>query len=162
MGRLSVGILALTVKNMRKAPQKCIPCILYSDLVLSVITFPKEDGMLFRPLVAFLILLSLSCGDIYRLSESERAKLDPDLQALFETDDPPANRYDVTVRPDGSKEYAIIVRTSEADELRKEGITVGSVFGDVVTVRVTREELRRILSLPTVRAVENSVKSYPH
>jgi hypothetical protein len=131
------------------------------DLVISRNPFLNEDRMLIRPLLACIVLFCVSCGETARLTDNEKAKLDPDLQALFETPEPSDDRYEVSVRPDGSREYALVVRTSDPAELRAAGIAVGSVFGDVVTVRVTKAELRRILSLHSVRAVQNSTKSFP-
>jgi hypothetical protein len=118
--------------------------------------------MSFRPFVVLLALASLCCGQTSPLSDAERSKLDPDLVALFESPEPPVDRYDVTMRPDGSREYGLFVRTSDPAELRALGITVGSVFADLATVRVTKEELRRLLALKSVRAVQNSTRSELH
>jgi hypothetical protein len=73
-----------------------------------------------------------------------------------------ADRYDVTVRHDGTREYGIIVRTTSVDSLRAAGIRIQSVFGDVVTARVTVDELLDIARLPSVRAVQNGARSTLH
>jgi hypothetical protein len=59
-----------------------------------------------------------------------------------------------TTRADGSKEYAVIVRTDHPEELTTLGMIISSKFGDVLVVRATRDELRMIVSLPSVRSVQ--------
>jgi len=62
-------------------------------------------------------------------------------------------QLDITHRVDGTKEYAVIVQSEHPEAIRALGITVSSVFGDVIVVHVTLEELKNIVSLPTVQAV---------
>ena len=111
--------------------------------------------------MCFAATVALSCSGP-GLSVEERAKLDPVLQELVSGQTVSEQRYDVTVRPDGTKEYGVIVRTDAPDDVRALGVAVGSVFGDVVTVRVTPDELRRIAALKTVKSVQNSGKNLPH
>lgn len=111
--------------------------------------------------MCFAATVALSCSGP-GLSVEERAKLDPVLQELVSGQTVSEQRYDVTVRPDGTKEYGVIVRTDAPDEVRALGVAVGSVFGDVVTVRVTPDELKRIAALKTVKSVQNSGKNVPH
>jgi hypothetical protein len=113
----------------------------------------------FLPLLAFLVL---SCGGPMALTEAERAKFDPGLQVLLAEGTGTGSRYDVTIRPDGTREYGVIVRTTDAEQLRAAGIRVQSVLGDVVTVRVTVDELRSVARLPSVRAVQNSGRNTLH
>ena len=110
----------------------------------------------------FLALLVLSCGGPMALTDAERAKLDPGLQALLTEGTGTDSGYDVTIRPDGTREYGVIVRTTDAEQLRAAGIRVQSVLGDVVTVRVTVDELRNVARMPSVRAVQNSGKNTLH
>jgi hypothetical protein len=112
-----------------------------------------------------LIVLSLLCGacaDTQTLSEKDRSKLDQALLKLLTEPDAPDTPFDVTRRADGTKEYGVIVRSAEADDLRSKGIHVVSVFGDVVTVRATRDELRALVSLPSVRAMEAGSRNVLH
>jgi len=74
----------------------------------------------------------------------------------------PADRYDMTRRPDGTREYGIIIRTTSVDSLRAAGIRIQSVFGDVITARVSVDELRTIVRLPSVRAVQSGGKNTLH
>jgi hypothetical protein len=114
------------------------------------------------PSLMILAFLVLSCGAPQTLTEEERAKLDPGLQALLAEGTGPESHYDITTRPDGKVEYGVIVRTADAEQLRAAGIRVQSVLGDVVTVRVTVEELRNLARLTAVRAVQNSGKNTLH
>lgn len=114
-----------------------------------------------RPAFSAVCMLLVSCAVTNRLSDAERAKLDPPLQRLLTQERVVESDYDTTVRADGSREYGLSVRTSNADEIRKAGIRVSSVFGDVVTVRVTLEELRKLVGLSSVRSVQSGSKNYP-
>lgn len=51
---------------------------------------------------------------------------------------------------------------NKTEELQSTGIKIQSVFGNVLTARLTLPELRKILSLPSVRSVENGSKNYLH
>jgi hypothetical protein len=114
------------------------------------------------PSLMLLAFVVVSCGGPQALTEAERAKLDPGLQTLLAEGTGPESRYDVTTRPDGKVEYGVIVRTADAEQLRAAGIRVQSVLGDVVTVRVTVDELRTVARLPAVRAVQDSGKNTLH
>lgn len=107
------------------------------------------------------VLLIHGCAGSRPLSEAEKAKLDSQLLVLLRDDNIVEEGYDVTTRPNGEREYGVIVRSSNPDELRSAGIQVGSVFSDVITERVTKSELKKILSLPSVRFVQNSSRNYP-
>lgn len=98
--------------------------------------------------------LAFQCGHGDSLSREEMGKLDPGLRQLFAQPPPEDASYDVSVRSDGRKEYGVIIRSDRPQDLRDAGIKLGSVFGDVITARVTVDELRRIVSLPGVRSVE--------
>lgn len=115
-----------------------------------------------RLILPLLTILLVSCSGGNRLSDAERSKLDPGVQRLLTQERIVESEYDTSVRPDGSKEYGLVVRSNNADELRKAGIRVASVFGDVVTVRVTPEELRKLVGLSSVRSVQNGSRNFPH
>jgi hypothetical protein len=109
-----------------------------------------------------LALFALACTGTRALSDAERAKLDPSLQRLLMGERVVESDYDATIRADGTKEYGLSVRSSNADELKKAGISVSSVFGDVVIVRVSLEELKTLVRLPSVRSVQNGSKDTLH
>ena len=54
---------------------------------------------------------------------------------------------EITHRADGTKEYAVIVRSEHPEAIKALGVNVSSVFGDVIVVHVTLEELKNIVSL---------------
>jgi len=112
--------------------------------------------------VLLIAILALTCGGPKELSDEERAKLDPRLIELLNSSSVSDAAYDVSMRPDGQKEYGVIIRTNNTDALRTIGIQVQSVFGDVVTARLTTDELRKVVALQSVRAVQNSGRNIPH
>jgi hypothetical protein len=109
---------------------------------------------IYRLLIVGMMTVAMGCADSWDLSTAERDKLEPILLALLTEGRVPDGLHDVTSRPDGTKEYGVIVRCTNAEELRSAGIAVRSVIGDVVTTSVSREQLRLVISLPSVRWVE--------
>jgi hypothetical protein len=112
-----------------------------------------------RLLLAFLALGCLGCAGTRSFTDAEVGKLDPVLRRLVKAEAVSETDYDITVRPDGTKEYGVIVLTSDVSALTAEGICIDSAFGEVVTLRVTLEELKRVLCLSSVHAVQNSTKN---
>ena len=106
--------------------------------------------------------MTFSCGSGRELTDMDKAKLDIPLRALLSGENVLSERFDVSYRSDGTKVYGVIVRSSHPEELRKAGIHVASVFGDVLTVRATREELRAIVVLPSVRSIECGARNVLH
>jgi hypothetical protein len=106
------------------------------------------------PLVIVLFsIVALYCSSTKSLSEAEKAKLDLPLLHLL-TDKPvEENRLDIFIRTDGTKEYAVIVQSIHPEDIRTLGITISSVFGNIIVVYVTLEELKNIVSLPSVQAI---------
>jgi len=113
------------------------------------------------PAIVLLFLVASCCGS-HELSSSERAKLTPGLLALLTEESAPDELYDVSMRTDGTKEYGIIIRSATPEELRAHGVNVQSVIGDVVTARVSKAELRALLSLSSVRSVDQGNKNQLH
>jgi hypothetical protein len=106
------------------------------------------------PLVIVLSsVLIMHCSSTKSLSEAEKAKLDPPLLHLLTGKPVEENRLDILTRSDGTKEYAVIVQSVHPEDIQSLGITVSSVFGDVIVVHITLEELKNVVSLPTVKAV---------
>ncbi len=102
-------------------------------------------------------LVLTACGGS-RLSDAERLKLDPLLQRLVSDVRVVEDDYSISTRPDGVKEYGVIIYTDKLEELRSAGIPINSVVRDFATARLTVEELRKVVKLPSVRAVRNSGK----
>jgi hypothetical protein len=108
-----------------------------------------------------LMLMIAGCTGARELTEMERQKLDSQLTMLLRGDDAADSNLDVGLRKDGSKEYGVIIRSKDVEEVKKAGIQIGSAFSDVITARVTIPELRKILGLASVRAVQASSKNRP-
>jgi len=115
-----------------------------------------------RMIAAVLLLSVCACKSTSDLSKEERAKVDTAIMKLLSGAEVDDKDYDVGARQDGFKEYGVIIRAEKTDELQSAGIKIQSVFGNVVTARLTLAEMRRILSLSSVRSVENGSKNYPH
>ncbi len=115
-----------------------------------------------RICVILMVAALVSCSTGPALNVEEKAKLDPMLQELVLGRVVAEHRYDVGLRPDGSKEYGVIVRTGSPEDVRSLGITIGSVVGEIVTVRVNAEELRRLAALPSVRSIQSSALDTLH
>ena len=103
----------------------------------------------------------VNCSSGSHLTPQEKSKLDPALQKLVETGEGRANQYDVNLMPDGTRIYGVIIRTNNMQELRKAGIQVNSVFGDIATARLTIKELVKVAKIPSVQSIQNSSKNYP-
>ena len=115
-----------------------------------------------RMVILAFCLFAFSCSGSMPLSEAERSRLDPPLAKLLLDERVLDADYDVGLRPDGSKEYGVIIRSHNVEDLRSAGIRVGSVFGDVITARVTIPELRKMLRITSVRSIQAGSKNYPH
>jgi len=107
-----------------------------------------------------LLILDCSTSTTKSLTEAEKAKLDPPLLHLLTSKPIDENQLDIFTRPDGTKEYTIIVRSDQSEEIKKMGFAISSAFGDVMVARVTIEELRKIVSLPSVRSIEAGSKNF--
>ncbi len=105
--------------------------------------------------MAALAILTFQCSSTHSLSNTEKSKLDAPLTRLLAGAQVGNSLVDETIRPDGTSEYAVIVRSEHPEEIKAMGIAVGSVFGDVIIVHATIEEIRKIVSLPAVRALES-------
>jgi hypothetical protein len=109
-----------------------------------------------------LALTMAACAGSPPLTDAEKAKLDPMLLRLLQKESIPEGQLDMTRRPDGEEEFGVILRCTDAKVLQDRGIRVGSVFGEVVTARMTIQEIRNILSLPQVRFVEGGSSNVIH
>lgn len=111
---------------------------------------------------AVILLTAWSCcGSGIGLTDTEFGKLDPMLQSLLSAGKGAPDRYDITQRTDGTLEYGIIVRTSAPEDLRAAGVIPNSIVGEIVTVRVTLEEVRTIARLASVRSLQSAAMNAP-
>jgi hypothetical protein len=109
--------------------------------------------------LAFLIAGCAATGP--QLTPLEEQKLDPALQRLVLGTTASRTEYDSTPGPSGEDKFGVLVRTDNIDDVRKEGFTVTSAFGEVAVVRVTIVQLRALVSLPSVKNVTNGSKNHP-
>jgi len=114
--------------------------------------------------MAILMLPSFQCSSTKSLSDAERAKLDPPLIRLLAEEQVDKRLVRETLRPDGVKEYAVIIRSDHPEEIKASGAVVSSVIGDVIVVHATIDEIRKIVSLPSVHAmtVGSKIKIQQH
>lgn len=69
------------------------------------------------------------------------------------------NIINMSVRTDGTKEYAVIIRSNNIEEIKSQGISVTSAFGDVIIARMTIEEIKKVITLQSVQAVDTGSRS---
>ncbi len=109
--------------------------------------------------VIFLAFIGLHCASQEGLTASERAKLDPPLIQLLSGRPGESRLPDVSTRPDGTTEYGVIIRSDRPDDIRNLGITITSVFGDVIVARLTMAELHEVAALSSVRSIGTGSKN---
>ncbi len=96
-----------------------------------------------------------------QLTTQEKEKLDPALQRLVLGTSPSRTEYDITPGAPGEDTFGVIVRSTNIDEIRNAGCAVTSAFGDVAVVRVTVSQIRKLVTLPSVRNITNGSKNQP-
>ena len=63
---------------------------------------------------------------------------------------------------DGQPGYRALIRTSDADQIRRAGIAVQSYLGDIATARVSIDDLRTLSTMQGVAQVSVPTLLYPH
>ena len=113
--------------------------------------------------VCTLLLALAGCGGgANTLSEEQMQKLTPALQRIVEGKTSSSVRsLSTRTRPDGTTEYAVLLRVTDADAVREAGIPLNSVQGAVATARLSVDELRRAAQLNAVTRIEPSGQSFP-
>jgi outer membrane biogenesis lipoprotein LolB len=124
--------------------------------------FPECFLTMIRSLALLVSLLLSGCATQTELAPEQLAKIDPKLRILLEREDVSSTQYDISVRSDGSREYGVIVYGSNPDTLRRLGIPLQTVLGEMMTARVTVAQLRLLASQSTVRSIASGGKAYPH
>lgn len=111
-------------------------------------------------LVTLLTVLLAGCASSSpELSMLEKQKLNPALQRLVLNEVVNPWDYDIRLGPSGESLYGVTVRTDNVEEIRSAGFTVTSAFADVAVVRLTVEQLRSLVQLPSVRSVASGVRN---
>ena len=106
-------------------------------------------------------VLTLHCSSTKSLSDAEKAKLDQPLLHLLTEKPIEENRLDIFIRADGTKEYAVIIRSYHSEEIKEMGVAMSSVFGDVIVARATIPQLRTLVALPSVSAIQTGTINLP-
>ena len=70
------------------------------------------------------------------------------------------SRLVISIRNDGQKEYAVIIRSDDSKGLKKQCIRLNSITGDVIVSRLTIDELEMIVKLNSVRSVGTGSKNF--
>jgi len=112
----------------------------------------------------FMFTLSLSlfhCSTTLPLSDAEEAKLDRPLTRLLSGETVDKRLFDVQKKEDGTEIYAVIVRSYHAEAVRELGIDVSSVFGNVIVARASLQQLRALVDLPLIDAIQTGSTNSP-
>jgi hypothetical protein len=110
--------------------------------------------------VVLLLLCSISCTTERQLTVEERGKLDPELQGILS-----GARADTltpsTFRPDGSREYSVIVYGKDPVNPQRRGFRIQTILGEMMTATVTIEELIKLAAEPSVRSITLGKRKHP-
>ncbi len=116
-----------------------------------------------KKIIIILLLVSgfiIACSSGANLSKDEKMKLDPSLQKLLNDKEVPDKQYNVMIKEDGTKTYGVIIRSDKPADLETAGIFINSVSGDIITCKLTIQEIRKVAAIPSVSSISNSSKSY--
>lgn len=86
------------------------------------------------------------------LTEAERSKIDRDLLRL-ENEEVQVTDVPSTQRPDGTRAYAVRIRTSDLAALRDAGISADTTADGEVRTRLSLAEIRGVAQLDAVTAI---------
>jgi hypothetical protein len=119
----------------------------------------EDISMTFRALPFLALIFFAGCGgSVHELTAIEQMKLDPALQRLIMGSGIDPVDYDISRAPNGDLKYGVIVHSTDVEELKGAGYNVTSNFDGVMVVRVTVDELRGLVALPSVKAVSAGSK----
>lgn len=114
------------------------------------------------PAILFVIFcVALYCSPKESLTEAKKAKLDRHLSHLLNGEKVDESLFDVQKMTDGTKLYSVIIRSKNPEEIKKSGIVISSIFGDVIVARVTLLQLRTLIDLPSVLAIQTGTVNTP-
>ena len=112
--------------------------------------------------VLFSCSFLFGCSATERLTEQEKAKIHPQLQRILEGEQLAGLDDFSSLRRDGSREYPLVVHMTKPEELASIGITPQSRFGEILTVRATKEEIVRIARLSSVSSIDPGTRNDPN
>ena len=113
-----------------------------------------SNNMGWKIILFFLpILLMLQCSAPKEISNENLKKLDPVLTDLLQGKED-SSRLEITTDSLGVKLFGVLVYCSNPEDLKKLSIKVSSQIGEIFVARITQEQLKAIVKLPSVRRVE--------
>jgi len=102
------------------------------------------------------------CSSKEILTEAEKEKLDYQLQRLMTGEVVADNLFNVYTDESGNKRYGVVITASDPEALGRNGIPINSVSGQIITAKLTLDEIRKVLNIPGVKSIQNTSKNYPH
>ena len=94
------------------------------------------------------------------LSDTEKAKLSPVLQQVVSGN--AAASEATPLQRAGKPVFLVFIRTNDPDALQAEGLSIGSISGQVVTARLTVDQLRQATRLKSVKEIQLGGQADPH
>ena len=116
--------------------------------------------IILRLILLTTVLILSGCTSGAQLSRAEQEKLDPSLQKLLLGEPLPAGNYNISETSDGQKLYGVIITSTNPDDLEKAGVVPNTIVGEIVTARITVEEMKKAVRLDSVQKIKNSSKSF--
>jgi len=113
-------------------------------------------------LIFSLTVFFQNCSNKQTLSQAEQEKLDPFLQLLVLEEEINETKYSVYQQKDGTKLYGVIIQTSDVEEIKKTGIQINSYDGNIITAKLTPDDIRKLVNLKSVIFINNSTKNTIH
>lgn len=87
------------------------------------------------------------------LSGAQRKRLGPVLQRLLAGDTLATEGIQKAGMREGAPVYSVFVVSADPEALREAGLSLTSVRDSLITARMTKEEIRRAASVPSVRQI---------
>jgi len=106
------------------------------------------------------LFCGLYCSSSVQLTREEKEKLDYQLQRLISGENVNENLYNVYTAADGTKKYGIIIQSADPEAIRQTGVEVNSISNDIITAKLSIEEIRKIVTLSAVKTIRNTSKTY--
>ncbi len=103
-----------------------------------------------------------NCGHNQTLNQVEQEKLDPFLQQLVLGEDINESKYSIYRQDDGTVLYGVIIKTEDVEDIKKSGIHINSHSGNIITAKLTKEDIRRLANLKSVIFINHSTKNSIH
>jgi hypothetical protein len=101
----------------------------------------------------------IGCGSTMSLSSSEKEKIDPQLQQLFTDIEINKKNYNISKKTDGEDLFGVIIYADNIDELTKLGYVITSHGDKIVTAKLSKNEIREVARLSSVKSIKNSTKN---